>query len=154
MSEDELLAPFSTAKLLNVAVGTLAVWRCTGRYDLPFYKVGKSVRYRRADVIFASASSTFGHPEQTLGIVTLLGGIYRVAERAGRARAAEWALTSERVSASAMERFGIVNRVMDDADLIKEATAFAEKLARGPTRAYAAHKDIARLKLAGLEVFA
>ena len=39
----------------------------------------------RADVIFASASAAFGHPEQTLGIVTLLGGIYRVAERVGRA---------------------------------------------------------------------
>ncbi len=57
-----------------------------------------------------------------------------MAERAGRARAAEWALTSERVSAATMERFGIVNRVIDDADLIKEATAFAEKLARGSTR--------------------
>jgi predicted site-specific integrase-resolvase len=50
MSEDELLAPSLTAKILNVAVGTLAVWRCTGRYDLPFYKVGKSVKYRRSDV--------------------------------------------------------------------------------------------------------
>lgn len=98
----------------------------------------------RADVIFASASSTFGHPEQTLGVVTLLGGVYRVAERAGRARAAEWALTSEKVSAATMERFGIVNRVIDDADLLKEATAFAEKLAHGPTRAYAAHKALLR----------
>src|SRR6185312_2746448 len=40
----------------------------------------------RADVIFAGASATFGHPEQTLGIVTVLGGIYRVAERVGRSR--------------------------------------------------------------------
>src|SRR4030095_942085 len=70
--------------------------------------------------------------------------IYRVAERAGRARASEWALTSERVPAATMERFGIVNRVVDDAQLIEEATAFAEKLARGPTRAYAAHKALLR----------
>jgi enoyl-CoA hydratase/carnithine racemase len=98
----------------------------------------------RADLIFASASSAFGHPEQTLGIVTLLGGIYRVAERAGRTRASEWALTSEKVPASTMERFGIVNRVVDDASLIAEATAFAEKLAQGPTRAYAAHKALLR----------
>lgn len=53
----------------------------------------------RADLIFAGASATFGHPEQTLGIVTLLGGVYRVAEKAGRALALEWALTSERVPA-------------------------------------------------------
>lgn len=103
----------------------------------------------RADVIFAAASSALGHPEQTLGLVTLMGGIYRVAERAGRARASEWALTSEKVPASTMERFGIVNRVVEDANLIAEATAFAEKLARGPTRAYAAHKALLRVWAAG-----
>src|SRR5271169_3761414 len=74
----------------------------------------------RADVIFAGASARFGHPEQTLGIITLLGGIYRVAERAGRARAAEWAMTSEQVPAATMERFGVVNRVVPDAELLAE----------------------------------
>lgn len=98
----------------------------------------------RADVIFAASDATFGHPEQTLGIVTLLGGIYRVAERAGRSRAAEWAMTSEKVSAATMERFGIVNRVLDEASLLPEASAFAQKIARGPTRAHAAHKALLR----------
>jgi enoyl-CoA hydratase/carnithine racemase len=98
----------------------------------------------RADMIFAGESSTFGHPEQSLGIVTVLGGIYRVAERAGRSRASEWALTSERVPAATMERFGIVNRVVADAELQQEARAFALKIAQGPTRAYAAHKALLR----------
>ncbi len=98
----------------------------------------------RADVVFAGTTATFGHPEQTLGIVTVLGGIYRVAERAGRSRASEWAMTSERVPAATMERFGVVNRVVDDANLLSEAKAFAEKAARGPTRAYAAHKALLR----------
>jgi enoyl-CoA hydratase/carnithine racemase len=98
----------------------------------------------RADVIFAAQSATFGHPEQTLGIVTVLGGIYRVAERAGRSRASEWALTSEKVPAATMERFGVVNRVVGDADLLKESSDFARKVARGPTRAYAAHKALLR----------
>src|ERR1044072_8620192 len=56
----------------------------------------------RADVVFAGQSARFGHPEQTLGITTLLGGIYRVAERVGRARAFEWALPSEQVPAQVM----------------------------------------------------
>jgi enoyl-CoA hydratase/carnithine racemase len=103
----------------------------------------------RADVIFAAETAAFGHPEQTLGIVTLLGGVYRAAERAGRSRAAEWALTSEKVPAATMERFGIVNRVIADADLISEATAFAEKIARGPTRAHAAHKALLRIWAVG-----
>jgi enoyl-CoA hydratase/carnithine racemase len=98
----------------------------------------------RADMIVAGESATFGHPEQSLGVVTLLGGIYRVAERAGRSRAAEWAMTSEKVPAATMERFGVVNRVVADADLLKEARAFAQKVAQGPTRAYAAHKALLR----------
>jgi enoyl-CoA hydratase/carnithine racemase len=68
----------------------------------------------RADVIFAGASARFGHPEQSIGIVTVLGGIYRIAERAGRSRAIEWALTSEQVPATVMERYGVVNRVVED----------------------------------------
>jgi enoyl-CoA hydratase/carnithine racemase len=98
----------------------------------------------RADVIFAAESARFGHPEQTIAIVTLLGGIYRVAERAGRARAAEWALTSEQVPAAAMAAAGVVNRVVPDDALIQKATAFARRLAQGPTRAYAAHKALLR----------
>ncbi len=64
----------------------------------------------RADMIFAAESAAFGHPEQSIGIVTVLGGIYRVAERAGRSFATEWALTSERVPAATMMQRGVVNR--------------------------------------------
>jgi len=98
----------------------------------------------RADMIIAGESATFGHPEQTLGVVTLLGGAYRVAERAGRSRAAEWSMTSEKVPAATMERFGVVNRVVPDAELLHEARAFALKVAQGPTRAYAVHKALLR----------
>jgi enoyl-CoA hydratase/carnithine racemase len=98
----------------------------------------------RADMIFAGESAAFGHPEQSLGIVTVLGGAYRVAERAGRSRASEWAMTSEKVPAATMERFGVVNRVVADADLLNEARAFVQKVAQGPTRAYAAHKALLR----------
>jgi enoyl-CoA hydratase/carnithine racemase len=103
----------------------------------------------RADVIFAGESATFGHPEQTLGIVTLLGGIYRVAERAGRARASEWAMNSKPVSAGEMKQSGVINRVIADSDLTREAREFVENLAKGPTRAYAAHKALLRVWAVG-----
>ena len=70
----------------------------------------------------------------------MLGGIYRVAERAGRARAIEWALTCARVAASVMADAGIVNRVVADESVLDEATDFAHRVASGPTRAHAAHK--------------
>jgi enoyl-CoA hydratase/carnithine racemase len=98
----------------------------------------------RADVILAAESARFGHPEQTLGIVTLLGGIYRVAERAGRARASEWALTSEQVPAQVMADAGVVNRVVADDALLGDAGELVRRLASGPTRAYAAHKALLR----------
>lgn len=40
----------TAARYLRVSPGTLAVWDCTKRYDLKPIKVGRSVRYRRADL--------------------------------------------------------------------------------------------------------
>ncbi len=45
-----LLDPDQVAEILGVSVKTLNVWRCTGRYNLPFVKSGARVRYRRTDV--------------------------------------------------------------------------------------------------------
>src|SRR5271170_6388579 len=94
----------------------------------------------RADLIVAAESSRFGHPEQTLGIVTLLGGVYRVAERAGRSFASEWSMTSEQVPATTMMQHGVVTQVVPDAELLSTARELTARLAKGPTRAYAAHK--------------
>ncbi len=45
-----LLDEQEAAQLLDVSPGTLSVWRSTGRYNLPFLKIGRKVRYRRADL--------------------------------------------------------------------------------------------------------
>lgn len=47
----DLLDDKAAAELLDVSPGTLSVWRSTGRYKLPFLKVGRKVRYRRADLL-------------------------------------------------------------------------------------------------------
>lgn len=46
----ELLNEEQAAEYLTVSPGTLAVWRSTGRYSLPFVKVGRRVRYRLSDL--------------------------------------------------------------------------------------------------------
>ena len=38
------------SKVLDVKPATLGNWRCTGRYNLPFIKTGRLVRYRVADL--------------------------------------------------------------------------------------------------------
>jgi hypothetical protein len=45
-----LLTPARVAEILGVSVATLATWRCTQRYPLPWVLVGRRVRYQAADV--------------------------------------------------------------------------------------------------------
>lgn len=47
---EKLITPAQTAELLGIKEQTLTVWRCTKRYPLPYVKVGRSVKYREADV--------------------------------------------------------------------------------------------------------
>ncbi len=49
-SLEPLLDRKTAAKYLSISPGTLAVWDCTKRYDLSPLKVGRSVRYRKADL--------------------------------------------------------------------------------------------------------
>ncbi|WP_256596042.1 MULTISPECIES: helix-turn-helix domain-containing protein [Pseudomonas] len=41
------MTPDQAANLLGVSPRTLAAWRCTGRYSVPYIKVGSKVRYPR-----------------------------------------------------------------------------------------------------------
>ena len=46
----DLLNEVQAASILDTSVGTLQVWRSTGRYKIPFIKIGRNVRYKRADL--------------------------------------------------------------------------------------------------------
>lgn len=56
-----LLTPEQTALILNISEGTLSVWRCTGRYDLPFIKIGRAVRYKKSDIDLFINNRTHNH---------------------------------------------------------------------------------------------
>lgn len=96
----------------------------------------------RTDIIVAAESARFGHSEQTLGLVTLMGGVQRIAERAGRTRAIRWAMTSEQVPAREMLEAGVITEVVPDEQLLAAAYGWAARLAKGPTLAHAAHKKM------------
>jgi predicted DNA-binding transcriptional regulator AlpA len=53
-----------TAVVLGNKTSTLAVWRSTGRYRLPFIKIGRSVRYRVSDLAEFMARRTAEHTGQ------------------------------------------------------------------------------------------
>jgi excisionase family DNA binding protein len=48
--ESDLLSREQAAAYLGVAVQTLAIWKSTKRYGLPFVKIGRLVKYKRCDL--------------------------------------------------------------------------------------------------------
>jgi len=49
-TDERLLTREEAAAILGVRPQTLAVWASAQRYDLPFIKVGRCVRYRMRDL--------------------------------------------------------------------------------------------------------
>ena len=47
-SIDTLFTPSEAAAYIGVTENTLSVWRCVGRYNIPFVKVGRLVKYRKS----------------------------------------------------------------------------------------------------------
>lgn len=43
----DLIDENTAADFLHISPGTLSVWRSTGRYQIPFIKVGHCVRYSK-----------------------------------------------------------------------------------------------------------
>lgn len=99
----------------------------------------------RCDIILATRDATFNHPEPTLAITTLLGGVYRLAERAGKHIAAELAYTAKPLGAETLHRHGVVNHIVPAETLLDEARRMGSALAKGPTLAHAAHKTLLRV---------
>lgn len=55
------LSPQATAEVLGVKTTTLALWRSTGRHNLPYVKVGRLVRYRLTDIARFMLNHTARH---------------------------------------------------------------------------------------------
>jgi enoyl-CoA hydratase/carnithine racemase len=99
------------------------------------------------DLIWAGESARFGLVEAVIGLTPLMGGTQRMAERAGAGRAREFVMSGDLYDAATLERWGVVTRVLPDAELGEQTLAFARRLADGPTLAHAATKRIVRAYL-------
>jgi enoyl-CoA hydratase/carnithine racemase len=95
-----------------------------------------------SDIIIAADTARMGSVEVTLGVHPLMGGIQRIAARAGIARAKEMALLGRRYDPATLESWGIVNMVVPELRLDEVTRTIAQELAQGPTRANAATKAL------------
>jgi enoyl-CoA hydratase/carnithine racemase len=94
------------------------------------------------DLIWAAGGTNLGLLETRLGIVPLAGGIERIAARAGIGRARAITLSGNLFPAEQFEAWGVVDRVLPADELQPQAEKFAQRLASGPARAFAAVKRL------------
>jgi enoyl-CoA hydratase/carnithine racemase len=83
------------------------------------------------DVIFMADTATIGDPHVRVGLVAGDGGVAIWPLAVGPARAKQYLLTGDPLTAAEAERIGLVNRVVPAAALADEAMAFAARLAAG-----------------------
>ena len=105
----------------------------------PAVGVGMSLALT-ADLVVARPSAYFLLAFVNIGLVPDGGSSAFVPARIGVARAAEMALLGERVGAEKAREWGLINRVIEDADWDAEVDALVARLAAGPTRSYAGSK--------------
>lgn len=101
------------------------------------------------DMIIAADTAFFGQVEVTVGLLPLLGGTQRLAQRAGSARAKEIAMLGRRHTPEAFERWGIINLVVPEAELPDASLTWARQLAAGPTKVIEGIKMQANLAARG-----
>lgn len=81
------------------------------------------------DLRIAARSARLGQPEVKLGILPGGGGTQRLPRLVGLGRALRLIMTGEMISAEEAERIGLVDEVVDDADLARRTAALAGLMA-------------------------
>ncbi len=77
----------------------------------------------------AGDRSRMGQPEINLGIIPGFGGTQRLPRIVGQAKAIELILSGDMINAEEAKRIGLVNKVVPEGEVLKQAMGMAKKLA-------------------------
>ena len=97
-----------------------------------------------ADFVVCADNASFALPEAKLGIVPDSGGVLRLPKLLPPAIVNEMMMTGRRMSAEEALRWGIVNRVVSQSELMDSARELAQQLVNSAPLAIAALKEIYR----------
>ena len=95
------------------------------------------------DIRIAASHATFSLAEVKRGVIPANGGTQRVLDQLPYAVAMEMLLTGEGINALAAERWGLVNKVVAQADLLETAYVYARRIAANAPLAVQAAKELA-----------
>ena len=87
------------------------------------------------DFVLAGRSAYFLEAFVNIGLVPDGGATWMLPRLVGKARATAMMMLGERIGADQAENWGLIWKAVDDAELLPQARALAERLAAGPTRA-------------------
>ena len=97
------------------------------------YALGGGLQLALAcDLRIATRGTKLALPEHKYGLLPDLGGTYWLPRIVGPAKAKELTFTAETIDADEALRIGLVNRLVEDAELEQAATAMAERIAGQP----------------------
>lgn len=99
------------------------------------------------DIIFAAEGAKIGDPHVGLGLVAGDGGAVVWAQRIGLARAKEFLLTGDLLTAQKAAEIGLVNHCLPANELDAAVDALCQKLLKGATGAIRATKILTNLEL-------
>jgi 2-(1,2-epoxy-1,2-dihydrophenyl)acetyl-CoA isomerase len=95
------------------------------------------------DLVLAAADTQFSLAYARIGACPDGGATWFLPRLTGYQRAMELMLLADGVDAVALERCGVINRVVATAELAAETAKLAQRLATGPAKAYAETKALA-----------
>ncbi|HEX5391062.1 MAG TPA: enoyl-CoA hydratase-related protein [Burkholderiaceae bacterium] len=81
------------------------------------------------DIIVAAESAKFALPEIKLAMLPGAGGTQRLPRAIGKAKAMDMCLSARTLGAQEADRYGLVSRVVPDAELLDHTLALAERIA-------------------------
>jgi 2-(1,2-epoxy-1,2-dihydrophenyl)acetyl-CoA isomerase len=93
------------------------------------------------DIVLAARSAKLIQSFAKIGLMPDSGGTWTLTHLLGEARAKALAMLAEPLSAEQAASWGLIWKVVEDADLMREARALAAHLARQPTQALASIKQ-------------
>jgi 2-(1,2-epoxy-1,2-dihydrophenyl)acetyl-CoA isomerase len=97
------------------------------------------------DVVYAADDARIGSPFARIGAVLDSGAHAALVSRIGPHRTLELVYTGRLLSGREAAAWGLVNRSVAGADLVRQTREIAREIARGPTAAFLESKRIVRL---------
>ncbi|KAF2237021.1 ClpP/crotonase [Viridothelium virens] len=109
------------------------------------------------DIVVASSGASFALPEVKRGVVALAGALPRLVRTVGKQRAMEMALTGRTYGTSEMQRWGVVNEVVGDAEgkgkgVVQRAVEVAAEIAANSPDAVVVSREGVKLGWEGIGV--